>query len=60
MNVYLVMDNVLGGVVSVCATNDIAEKEITKQIEYWDSIKDGKFKAERKHYYIEEQEVINY
>jgi len=58
MNVYLVMDNVSGGVESVCATHDIAEKEITKLIKYWNNIKDGRFKAERKHYYIIKKELL--
>ena len=58
MKVYLAMDKIFGSVLKVCATKEIAEREIQKKIEYY-TFPGSKHIAKRNQYYIDEVEVLN-
>ena len=58
MKVFVVVNKVLGGIMAICSTKEIAERVIQKDIDYY-NFPGSKWHPDRSKYSIEEMEVLD-
>lgn len=55
--VFVAVNKTLGGIMAICLTRKIAEREIQKDIDYYD-FPESKWHPDKSNYFIEEMEVL--